>query len=547
MNQLEPGYSPPQSGNSLTAECFQITESCDAERDEFVAGVPKASAHPWSAFLRYARTIRHLQPLQIYSRFRPRPSVRNVRKVARLRAVPGGWLQPVVKLPAQTGPNRFRFLNQEREIATWNDDSIPRLWLYNLHYFEYVNKELVIRWMAENPVGQGIGWDPYPTSLRIANWCKWVLSGTHTEPDVYDSIATQAAWLERCIERHLMANHLLANAKALLFAGSVLECADADRWCKTALQIYREQLPEQILRDGAHMERSPMYHGIILEDLLDVCNLNRALDRPIPEFPRYASRMLGWLDKMTHPDGEISFFNDATFGIAPSLSALEAYARGLAVRPTARPLSESGYVRLENDKVVIIFDAGPIGPDYQPGHGHADTLSFELSDRGHRVFVNSGTSTYESNSVRAFERGTAAHNTVRIDGVDQSELWAAFRVARRARPFDIRTDNFSFVEAAHDGYHRLRPKVTHRRRVDLDGGVVTVTDSLEGSGQHNIELFFHLAPHAKPELHLDPKLSHSVLSSGYSTGFNARVPNRMVLGCWFGQCPVQFLTRIDLS
>src|SRR6516225_1888134 len=235
MNQLEPGYSLPQTGNSLTAKWCHITESYDAEREESVVGVPQENVNPWSAFLRYARTIRYLQPLQIYSRLRPRPSVWNVRKVARLRPVSGEWLQPVLKHPAQTGPHRFRFLNQDREIVTWNEHSIPRLWLYNLHYFEYVDATLVTRWIAENPVGQGIGWDPYPSSLRIANWCKWVLSGAHAEPVVCDSIATQAAWLERCIERHLLGNHLLANAKALLFAGSVLECTDADRWFKTAL------------------------------------------------------------------------------------------------------------------------------------------------------------------------------------------------------------------------------------------------------------------------------------------------------------------------
>jgi uncharacterized heparinase superfamily protein len=290
-------------------------------------------------------------------------------------------------------------------------------------------------------------------------------AGARAEPDVYDSIATQAAWLERRIERHLLANHLLANAKALLFAGSVLECADASRWYRIGLQIYQEQLPKQILSDGAHMERSPMYHSIILEDLLDVCNLNRALDRRITEFPNYASLMLNWLSHMTHPDGEISF-NDAAFGIAPSLSALEAYGRRLGIRPTAYPLGESGYVRIENDSVVIIFDAAPLGPDYQPGHGHADTLSFELSSRGDRIFVNSGTSTYESNPLRNYERGTAAHNTVRIDGLDQSEIWAAFRIARPARPYDVHTDSHSIAEAAHEGYHRLRPKVTHRRRID---------------------------------------------------------------------------------
>src|SRR5205823_8935042 len=104
----------------------------------------------------------------------------------------------------------------------------------------------------------------------------------------------------------------------------------------------------QILSDGAHVERSPMYHSIILEDLLDVCNLNLAFDRDIAAFPSHASQMLNWLNRMTHPDGEISLFNDAAFGIAPNLSELEAYGRQLGVCPTADPLGESGYVRIEN-------------------------------------------------------------------------------------------------------------------------------------------------------------------------------------------------------
>jgi uncharacterized heparinase superfamily protein len=211
-----------------------------------------------------------------------------------------------------------------------------------------------------------------------------------------------------------------------------------------------------------------------------------------------------------------------------------------------RGLGESGYLRIENNSAVIIFDAAPLGPDYQPGHGHADTLSFELSSRGHRIFVNSGTSTYEQNSLRNYERGTAAHNTIRIDGLDQSEVWANFRVARRARPFDVQTDHRFFVEAAHDGYHRLCSKVTHRRRIDLNGNVVTITDRLEGSGHHSAELYFHLAPNADPELYFDPKLSCSVNTSAFSTGWNTRIPNRVIVGRWSGQCPVELVTRVKL-
>ena len=79
-------------------------------------------------------------------------------------------------------------------------------------------------------------------------------------------------------------------------------------------------------------------------------------------------------------------------------------------------------------------DVGEIGPDYRPGHAHADTLCFELSVFGQRLVVNSGTSEYGLGAERLRQRGTAAHSTVQIDGADSSEVWSGFRVARRARP-----------------------------------------------------------------------------------------------------------------
>ena len=93
--------------------------------------------------------------------------------------------------------------------------------------------------------------------------------------------------------------------------------------------------------------------------------------------------------------------------------------------------------RICKGEAVLLIDVAPIGPDYLPGHAHADTLSYELSLYGKRVLVNSGTSRYGSGPKRDWERSTAAHNTVEVDGQSSSETWSGFRVARRAYPFDV--------------------------------------------------------------------------------------------------------------
>ena len=138
---------------------------------------------------------------------------------------------------------------------------------------------------------------------------------------------------------------------------------------------------------------------------------------------------------MRHPDGEIPFFNDAAFGIAPAPGAVDDYADRLGFAAGPKPgdlsdLSASGYARLARGDAVLLLDAAPVGPDYLPAHAHADTLSFELSLFGRRVIVNSGTSVYGGGPERRRQRGTAAHSTVAIEGTDSSEVWG--RISRRA-------------------------------------------------------------------------------------------------------------------
>ena len=132
-------------------------------------------------------------------------------------------------------------------------------------------------------------------------------------------------------------------------------------------------------------------------------------------------------------------------------------------------LPDSGYSRIDMGDVVAIIDRAAVGPDYLPGHAHADTLSFELSIFGQRVIVNSGTSTYREGSERLRQRGTSSHSTVVIDNQNSSEVWASFRVARRAKIFNVETsiDNGKiYLSAQHDGYKRLSGSPIHHISVN---------------------------------------------------------------------------------
>ena len=479
-----------------------------------------------SKFSLFYHTLRYLKPSQIYRRvwFRllRHPRVDITTSLA-LRQVSGKWLRSSKRDSSLLDADTFCFLNVSGSLSElgWDGEQREKLWRYNQHYFDDLNAvhacvrsewhyALLNSWVAENPVGVGTGWEPYPTSLRIVNWVKWHLSG-HILPDVcVQSLAVQARWLVRRMEWHILGNHLFANAKALVFAGLFFNGNEAKKWLETGLAVIARELPEQVLQDGGNFERSPMYHAIFLEDILDLINLANAYAPVIEEvqvfgWRRRASKMLAWLEAMCHPDGEISFFNDAAIGIAPSHAEIVAYAmrlgvfveggRKLASKVTVSQFADSGYIRLDAANAVAFLDVAPIGPDYLPGHAHADTLSFELSLYGRRFLVNGGTSQYGSGVVRLQERGTAAHNTVEVDGENSSEVWSGFRVARRAYPVDLdiqENDELVSVTCGHTGYRRLHGSPVHKRTWHFCSSKLLVSDRIEGCFKSAVARFnFH--------------------------------------------------------
>ncbi len=580
---------------------------------------------------RYCRTVMHLRPRQIWTRVARRViSPRTSSGPAPARRAPSASLvRPITREDGWLTPTRVRLLNIEREFAggmDWRPSDVPRLWVYTLNYFADLPQcaaggdehpggggqvgrlsagqaaSLVDSWIDENPPGTPDTWDPYAISIRVVNWIKWMLllenaggdglpgggssagAPEAASPDpgaaggrVLDSLASQLRFLERRVEFDIAANHVMANAVALTVGGLFFGGEEGDRWANSGFALLFRELSEQVRDDGGHYERTPTYHAVVLEQLLDVLNLWDVFPEGVPREwrdarPRLEGKalaMLEWLDAMTHPDGGPAFFNDTTFGAAPTLDALVDYVERLGLASERREfrgvhrLDATGYFRLtsEDSRTVVLFDAGAPQPRYQPGHAHSESLSFELSRDGRRIFVNSGVSTYEPGPERLWQRQTAAHNTVRIDEEEQSELWASHRCGRRARVLQAgERDGWAYAE--HTGYRFLPGRPRHHRKMRVTDGSVEIIDNVAGEGEHLLEWFFHIHPDVTArvrdrivELFLDGRAvgtmtfpfgaAAAIEDGSWHPGFNTSIRNTFVHVALRASLPFESHTTID--
>lgn len=330
-----------------------------------------------------------------------------------------------------------------------------------------------------------------------------------------DSLYEQTLWLEKNDERHILANHYFENIKALLFAGMFFQGQDAERWLSKGQRLLVEQLSEQFLDDGGHYERSPHYHGLMLENLLDLLNLSLSNPGSLSTeteaaLKDIAIRGLAFLHRVTMPDGCIPLLNDSVHGAAPSVDELYAYAGGLfdIQRPDRSSKSElidepaSGIYGYRNNQDMLVIDCGDIGPDYQPGHTHCDFLSFELMLDGQPLIVDSGLYEYQAGEMREYVRSTAAHNTISVDGQEQSEIWGEFRVARRARKLQAEiaftADDFVEFSGSYTGFPQVSASITHQRKIGCnlkdDAANYVIQDMVQGQGVHRVDSYLHFHP-----------------------------------------------------
>jgi len=435
---------------------------------------------------------------------------------------------------------RFELLATERilsdpidwRLTAWPDT--PQLWRFHLHYQDYLldlalaGKQtadsafvgrawsLIEQWIHGNPIDDlhtlNDAWHPFCISRRIPNWI--ILWNAAAPPEelsepVGRSLAQQAEYLFRHLEWDLRGNHLLENLRGVLMAGVMFSGPRAESWLDRGEAILRNEISEQILPCGEHFERTPMYHALMLELLLDLRDSLACCRPELSEFcGATARRMADFLEAILHPDSEIPLFGDSAFGehMEPRRLIAEARAEPLDVSPehdADREVAGVGacvtgdYWTFRDDLGFLLFDAGPVGADHLPAHAHADLLNLEVSIHGQRMIVDSGVFSYADDAMRRYCRSTPAHNTLVVDGMNQCDVWSKFRMGYRGWPRNFesgRTAEFAWCRAAHNAYRRCGVAQVWRWIACRAGGPWICLDWADTQGSHELTSRLHLHP-----------------------------------------------------
>ncbi|MGH0034433.1 MAG: heparinase II/III domain-containing protein [Myxococcota bacterium] len=462
---------------------------------------------------RVLRTVRHIRPRQAWAQ------VRHLARRGPRRAAAGGSGELRVSAPATPflpaprharwdGGRKIELIGREivfRDAIDWDFSGEGPLFAYHLHQFDHARSpslapdaraSLLLDWLERHE--RGTGWNPHPTSLRILSWGKLLTTpgalclDAAARARVLGSLADQVETLSRSPEIRLQANHLFSNYLGVAFGALLLRHPRSARWWKASVAPFRGELASQVLEDGLHEERSPMYHALLLENVLDLLNLARAAlgagDAPAgaaalaDQLAETAGRMLGALDVLTHPDGEIALFADSAFGIAHPPAVLADYGRRLGIEKAPSPcegaLRSGGYARVEAGPFTALASLAGPAPAHQPGHAHCDMLAFELSLDRERVVSDSGVPEYIPGALREACRSVRGHATLELDGREPAEIWGAHRVGGRPEVAMRVEAPLRAVEGDCRGWST--PDTLHRRRFTAKGDALEVEDTLEG-------------------------------------------------------------------
>lgn len=438
------------------------------------------------------RRIRRKAAHRLVGHWTPQPTIQSTAHARQVPAIPPEEASHAIPLAAKVLERGYECVGMSgidvREIDWRALSRRTDLWALSIQYMDWLPVlgaahesspsatilntllESVERWISANPPSSNTAWHPYALAKRIRNWAQvWHLVPASASPSWVRSLYIQAHWLEHMLEYDLRNNHVITELHALFTAGNALRGMVTDskrieRWRRVRLAEFVAEVERQVRPDGFHVENSTSYQVLVVQEIVEAlqCMASDEVD--------LRTRLLGLLDKtalalswLVRAGQRIPLLNDAVEGY-PLAAAhvigaasrflsnddLSVYApqasyahRWTTTVSQSERRSHADSTRLFLDTGLWIYahardygllDAATLGPDENPGHGHADALSIVIYREGSEVLVDPGTYEYGNGRIRNYYRSTDAHNTATVVGAPQAEFWGAFRVGRRPKP-----------------------------------------------------------------------------------------------------------------
>ena len=423
-------------------------------------------------------------------------------------------------------------------------------------YLEEVFRQLE-SWMVQNPFLRGINWaSALEVAFRAMSWAwLWGMAGSDMPETLRARFLTELYRHGRYLETNLSVyfspnTHLLGEAVALHALGAWFpDWPRARRWRETGGRIVEEQILRQVRDDGSHFEQSAYYHVYALDFFL----LHRTLAKCSPAYDDRLRRMAEFLRALMGPDEELPLIGDDDGGrvVCPYGERTQFGRKTLESAPETLPggsrlFADSGIAVMTAGSTHIVIKAGGFG-EGSGGHSHSDVLSLVARAQGREILIDPGTFTYIADPAeRDRFRGSAAHNTVRIDGRDQAIPAGPFRW--REKPA-VKVNRWStsaerdYLDAAcvYGGF-------VHRRRVMfVKPATLVIVDSIEGPpGEHTVEQFWHLAA-GEDAARLSFSAPAEQTEGWRSRAFASREPAPVLCVRVRGELPVVLAAVLDLS
>lgn len=367
-----------------------------------------------------------------------------------------------------------------------------------------------LSWMDANPYLAGVHYvSAMECGLRLIAVCH-AFDQVRTRlrqpgrvwPSVVRLVEGHADLIRQRVSLHSsLGNHTIAEAAALVYAGLLFpELPHAAQWRMAGLTLLESESSHQVVTDGGGVEQGVWYLQFISDLYGLVMALLEARGERIPDgVQRVCTQSRTFLAAMTDDAGGLASIGDGDGGYALG-PVLDFSPAGQGRTPGLTTFEESGYSVLESvgtSPARLILDHGPLGMAPCYAHGHADALSVLFRTGGQDVLVDTGTFTYSGDSDwRRYFRGTRAHNTVVVDGLDQAVQETAFQWSS---PFNShlvsraeRANGETILIAMHDGYLQRTGVVHWRGLIYRPPGLWVIVDRLTGSGTHEVELNWHL-------------------------------------------------------